>query len=214
MAAGPASPRRGTDDDLTSFFRGLVETQAEPATKPMPTAATMPVPSPGGGGRNKRLLVAIAAGLVGLAVLAGIVVSLRTPEGTLVVEIDQADAVVKVLDAAGKVEITQPGGKGRVSIGVVPGKKQLRVEKDGFVVFASGPIEIGSGDSKPIRAHLVPLAIAKGRPDHGKSPDFQTWRNGLKALSPADRTRAVDDKLASSTRGTWTRGSGRSRVGR
>ncbi len=214
--AGPSGARRtGTDDDLTSFFRGLIETQAEPVTKPMPTAATMPMPSSGGGGRKKRLLLgAMAAGLLGLAVIAGIVVTLNTKEGTLVVEIDQPDAVVKVLDAEGKVELTEPGGKGRVEISVRPGKKELRVEKDGFVVYTSGKIEIGSGDSKPIRAHLEPLAIAKAPARSRETPEFQTWRNGLKALSAADRTRAVEDKLRElnpgyAEKGDWTITDGR-----
>ncbi len=52
-----------------------------------------------------------------------------TKDGTLVVEINQPDAVVQVLDADGKVEITQPSGKGTVSISVDPGKHRLKIEK-------------------------------------------------------------------------------------
>jgi hypothetical protein len=88
--------------------------------------------------------------------LAVIIVSLRTKDGTLVVEIDQPDAMVQVLDAEGKVEVSQRGGNGPVSISVDPGKHRLRVEKEGFTVFGQD-FEMKSAGKTPIKAKLVPL---------------------------------------------------------
>ena len=61
---------------------------------------------------------------------------MQTKDGTLVVEVNQPDAVVQVLDADGKVEVSRPGGKEAISISVDPGKHRLKVEKDGFQFFA------------------------------------------------------------------------------
>ena len=213
--AGPAAPRgAGTDDDLMSFFRGIVtDTEIEPGTKLMPMAARAPAAS---GIGKRRLLAGVAAGLLALIVLCGIVVTLRTKDGTLVVEVDQPDAVVKVFDAEGKVEIGtgRTDEKGRFTIGVEPGKHRLKVEKDGFVVYGT-EFEVVSGKERPVRAHLEPFAAGLRVPARSReTPEFQTWRNGLKALSAADRTRAVEDKLRElnpgfTEKGEWTIADGR-----
>jgi len=46
--------------------------------------------------------------------LAGIIVSLDTKDGKLIVEVDQKDAIVQVLDDEGKVEIAQKFGDGKI----------------------------------------------------------------------------------------------------
>jgi formylglycine-generating enzyme required for sulfatase activity len=46
-----------------------------------------------------------AGGLLGLAILAGVIFKMQTGDGTLVVEVDQADAVVQVLNGEGEIEI-------------------------------------------------------------------------------------------------------------
>ena len=48
-----------------------------------------------------------------MLILAGIIVSLKTKDGTLVVEINQPDAMLQVLDEQGKVEVSQKGGVGK-----------------------------------------------------------------------------------------------------
>ena len=53
------------------------------------------------------------AGRSGPGDLAAVIVKMQTKDGTLVVEVNQPDAIVQVLDAEGKVEISQPGQKGR-----------------------------------------------------------------------------------------------------
>lgn len=106
-----------------------------------------------------RLL--IAAGAVGIVVLlAFVMVSVKTKHGTLVVSVNEPDAKVEVLNESGKeegsVKITRTGDKDPITISVVPGKRQLRVQKDGFELVTQD-FEIKSGDKQSITAKLVPL---------------------------------------------------------
>ena len=98
-----------------------------------------------------------------------------TKDGTLIVEVNQPDAMVQVLSEEGKVEISEPGGLKPISISVVPGKHRIRVEKDGFIAIADD-IEIASGGKLDIKARLVPKAkqVARSsRASPGNTPAFQ-----------------------------------------
>ncbi len=116
---------------------------------------------------NKKIILGVVgAGLLGLAILAGIIFKMQTKDGTLTVEINQPGAVVQVLNEAGKIEITQPVEKGTISISVDSGKHRLKVEKDGFAVFGQD-FTIEHGDNQSIKATLKPTAeqtIAAARP--------------------------------------------------
>ena len=129
------------DADVLTFLRDvpvhLAPKPVKQAAPPKP--AKQPAPSKTGktGKDHKKLILAAGGGAVlGLAILAGVIFKMQTKDGTLVVEVNQPDAVVQVLDAEGKVEISQPGEKGTISISVDPGKHRLKVEKDGFQFFA------------------------------------------------------------------------------
>ena len=63
---------------------------------------------------------------------------MRTPDGTLVVEISDPEATIQVLDARGKLLIEQKAGAEKVEISVVPGKGKLRVVKNGADVAHQG----------------------------------------------------------------------------
>ncbi len=119
--------------------------------------------------KNTRVLIGL--GFLSVLILAGIIVALKTNDGTLIVEIDQPDAMVQVLDAEGEVEINQKGGVGKVTLGVDAGKHRLRVEKDGFAVFGQ-EFEIENGGKKVISAKLMPLRAAAVAPV-GLSPERQ-----------------------------------------
>ncbi|MFC1596576.1 SUMF1/EgtB/PvdO family nonheme iron enzyme [Planctomycetota bacterium] len=106
--------------------------------------------------RQRWIFAGIAAASALLIVLFGVVLSLRTPDGTLIVEIKEPDAIVKVLDEEGKVEIERKGGDGKLSISVDPGKHRLKVEKDGFQFFTES-FEIASGEQVGIKATLKRL---------------------------------------------------------
>jgi len=145
----------------------------------------------------KNTKVLIGAALLGVLILAGIIVSLRTKDGTLIVEIDQPDAMVQVLDAEGKVEVSQKGGVGRVTISVDPGKHRLRVEKDGFVLFGQ-EFEMEKGGEKTITAKLeaVKAVVAAGQPKKPwNTPAFQQWMKDVQVMSTEQQAQAVGNKL-------------------
>ncbi len=196
------------EDDMMSFLR-----------EPMPLSTTKPVvrplaqkkpPSP----PNKLLL---GGGILGaLVLLAGIIVSLKTKDGTLVVTVSEADAQVQVLNEAGQVEITRQGETSPIMISVDPGKHRLKVTKDGFEFFTQD-FSIESGGKQPITAKLEPLAdkvvppplppttppTATGEPPGvvGKqlfayqTPGFDLWAKEVAALAPEQQVAAVTQKL-------------------
>ena len=149
--------------------------------------------------KNKRLLLIGGGLLCGLILLAGLVVSLRTKDGTLIVTVNEPDAEVQVLSEAGKVEITRKGEKGPISIWVVPGKHQLKVQKDGFVLITKD-FEIESRGKKSISAKLVPLEIIPAVAEAKKSlafetPGFDQWMKKIAPLSAEKQVEAVAKKL-------------------
>lgn len=137
--------------------------------------------------KDKRPLL-IGGGVLGLLILlAGLVVSLKTKDGTLIVTVNEPDADVEVLTEEGKVEITRKGEKEPLTISVDPGKHRLKVQKPGFEFFTQ-EFSIESGATKPITATLVPL---KGKSDEiaqaktlatAEPPKTDVTEQGWKAL--------------------------------
>ena len=78
---------------------------------------------------------------------------LRTPEGTLVVTVEQADAEITVDD--GKVKVDEAGEES-VEIEVVEGKHTLRVTKGGFKTFTE-EFTIESGGKEVVSVELRPV---------------------------------------------------------
>ena len=108
--------------------------------------------------QGKYRFAALAALPLLALLLWGVIATLRTSEGTLIVEIDDPEATVQVLSEEGKVLVERKGEKGKLTIGVDPGKRRLRVEKDGLVLF-SQDFAIASGGKETIRARLAPGGV-------------------------------------------------------
>jgi WD40 repeat protein len=89
-------------------------------------------------------------------VLLGVLLKLRTSEGTLIVEVDDPKAIVQVLNEKDEVLIERKGEKGSLTIGVAPGKGRLRVVKDGLELFAQD-FSLVSGGKETIKARLETL---------------------------------------------------------
>ena len=173
-----------SSSDVTTFHSNMA---AHTAHKPTLIKKSASIQT----GKNKKLILgAVGAGLLGLAILAGVIVSLKTKDGTLVVNVDQADAIVQVLDAEGKVEISQKGGKGTISISVDQGKHRLKVEKDGFQFFAKD-FEMESGGNKTITATLERAWDNPPPID----PALKQMMKDVAALSDEKQVKAVVEKL-------------------
>jgi serine/threonine protein kinase/WD40 repeat protein len=172
----------GSSSDVLTFLRNVTLNtfhKAKPTRKPVLAANRK---------KNKTLIpVAVAAAFLGLAILAGVVFKVLTREGTLVVKVDQPDAVVQVLNEEGKVEITRPGEKGTLSIAVDPGKHRLKVEKDGFQFFTQD-FTMEAGGTQSIKATLEPVKAGENAGRASKpwnTPAFQQGSKDVGAPHPA-----------------------------
>jgi hypothetical protein len=182
--------------DFANFLQNI-------PTAPKNIIETKTLPRPRFGKEGKRLLL-ISGGVIGVLLLAGLVISLQTRDGTLIVEVNEPDAVVQVLNDEGKVEITRKGGREPITISVDRGKHRLKVTKDGFSVFAEN-FEIDSGGKKPIKAKLEPLeekpvvvatkADRVTKPLAFQIPGFEQWVKDVAALSPEQQIMSVVKKL-------------------
>jgi serine/threonine protein kinase/formylglycine-generating enzyme required for sulfatase activity len=151
--------------------------------------------------KRQRIGVGVVVGALLFAVLLGIVLSLRTKDGTLIVEIDDPDVKVQVLSEEGKVLIDKPGKKGTMTIGIDPGKHRLRFEKNGVELCAK---EFTIGERETIKArwepqiqHYVfgeppPLAVAPF--DAAKAKEHQkAWADYLGM--PVEMTNSIGMKF-------------------
>ncbi len=213
----PAEP------DMMDFLRDLSVTQAV-AVKASPRPLTSdgrPRPSL----PNRWLLIGGSL-LAAFILLAGIVVSLKTKDGTLVVTVSEADADVQVLNEKGQVEVTRKGEKGPITIAVDPGQHRLKVTKDGFEFFTQD-FSIESGGKQPITAKLVPLeekppAVVTKPPQPSappavmakppavagvkqplafETPGFDQWVKEVSVLAPEQQVEAVAKKLGELNQG-------------
>ncbi len=116
-----------------------------------------------------RFLVASGAAALFALLLCGVLFSMRTPDGTLVVEISDPEATVQVLDARGKLLIEQKAGTEKVEISVVPGKGKLCVVKNG-VKLLTKEFSLVSGGRETINARLIPPPEPKPQVSNLKPP--------------------------------------------
>jgi len=162
----------------------------------------------------KNPQIFIGAAFLGVLLISGIIVSLQTKDGKLIVEVDQSDAIVQVLDAEGKVEISQKGVDDKIVISVDPGKHRLRVEKDGYTVFGQEFV-MKKGGKTEITAKLVPLEEKPAMvetttapvapmtlPVAGEKkrlafqlPGFDEWVEKVAAMPAEQQAEAVNQKL-------------------
>jgi serine/threonine protein kinase len=151
-----------TATPVSAQRKGSYVPPAAPSAPPWEERTTAPAPQPekepqkrhapsssGGGTRHVwRLAVAGAAAIV---LAAGIVLSLKTPDGLLVLEIDQADAEVSVDD--GKIVVRSKGEREPLEIKVKPGEHNLEVRKGDFVAY-SNRVMVRSGKNASISVSL------------------------------------------------------------
>ena len=188
---------------MTEFFRDISIAATKPVHKKkvaQPLSINL---------KDKKKLWLIGGGILGvLILLAGLMVTLQTKDGTLVVTVNEPDAEVQVLNEEGKVEISQKGGKGKISISVDPGKHRLKVSKDGFELFTQ-EFSIEAKGKEQIAAKLIPLEVKPavvGKkpvpvPAGEKKPlaftlsGFEQWVKDVQAMPAEQQVEAVAKKL-------------------
>ena len=80
--------------------------------------------------RQQVVIGSVAAAICFLFLCLGVIVSIGTPEGTLVVTVSEPNA--EILIDNGKLTLRSPGDNGPVTVEVVKGKHTLSVKKGGF----------------------------------------------------------------------------------
>ena len=157
------------------------------------------------------LLTASGAAFVG-ALLLGVLFTMRTREGTLVVKISDPEATIRVLDAEGKLLIEQKAGAEKVEISVVPGKGTLRVVKNGVELFAK-EFSLVSRGRETINAEWKPGPAPMPKPppaivpfDAKKAEEHQQAEAERLGL-PMEITNSIGMQLLFCPPGSFTMGS-------
>ena len=113
---------------------------------------------------NASFAAALLAGVtITVLYFAGVIFKVKTPDGTLVIEVDDPKNVVVEIDGQkAKVKLT-PDGKA-IEISVEPGTRKLVVKTaDGTVLKTSGKIEIAAGKTRTIKAWLEKKHAVAGK---------------------------------------------------
>ena len=111
-----------------------------------------------------------------------IVISIQTPNGELVIKVDQAAA--KILIDGDEVEITPDDDPEPITIRVVEGPHTLEVTKGGFVTHTEA-FKIVSGEETLVEVELIPVSVASaadrtqtGLIPRGVSPPIPALQDG------------------------------------
>ncbi len=137
-------------------------------------SSLIPHPSKRQPSSKRRLLIAAGVLLLGLVGLwAGGVFRVKTPEGTLVVQVNAPNPDVYV--DGRKVTVSWDEGGKRAEIRVPAGSREVRVTKDGFA--ASGKkVTLSEGESRVLEAWLEPQSRVE--PGPGRQPKASADEGG------------------------------------
>jgi serine/threonine protein kinase/Leucine-rich repeat (LRR) protein len=192
FVSGPPSQTVNLDNSALTFLKDI------PAqTTFQAKASKKAAPSKSATGNKKFIYGAVGAAVLGLAILAGVIISLKSGDDNLIVEVNEPDAVVTISSEQGKVEVTRKTDKTPLSISVDPGKHRLRVEKDGFQ-FLTKDFMVEAEGKTTLRARMVPVRVAANAGQPSKpwnTPAFQQWMKSVAALPAEKQVEAVSKKL-------------------
>jgi formylglycine-generating enzyme required for sulfatase activity len=153
--------------------------------------------------KQQILIGSAAAGVaILMLLLLSTVIRTRTSEGTLVVTVDQSDAVVVVADS--KVSVVTPGDNQPVEIKVEEGKHTLKVAKGGFHTHTK-TFTIKSGAREVFHVTLLPL-VAKAQTAKAESTrqrDAIAWTTILPAGAPPPAAEPFDAPTAKKHQQAW-----------
>jgi serine/threonine protein kinase len=168
-----ASPGRVTvaPHDTSQLARASEAASAEPAQEELPVGIAVPeaelwqparpttrAPRKGSGCLI-QFKIAVACGVVvlllGAVLLGGVLFRWTTRDGVVLLEIDPPDAEVSV--DGRQVRVKLPGDQKPIRIEVPEGKRQLKVTRGGFKVYAR-EVTVQAGQAETIKVTLVPDA--------------------------------------------------------
>ena len=123
---------------------------------------------------NRQRLInnLVAAGVAFVALLLTITLIVRTPKGTLIVEVNHPGATVEFDD--GQITIITPDDKEPVRVRIAEGEHTLKVTKGGFETLTRS-FTIGSKEEKTIRVRLDPEKPALARARSGNTTTGVTY---------------------------------------
>ena len=157
----------------TAFEDGTFNFPKKPHEKRSMLAKPPQKSATGKSGSGKHRFALIGAAFVGIAILGGIIVSLQTKDGTLIVEVDQPDANVQVLDAdyTNSIEMKFrliPSGKFSIGVHEVTQSQYESVmgANPSYFKGANNPVEqVTWDDAVAFCAKLssLPAEVAAGR---------------------------------------------------
>ncbi|MGO8750100.1 MAG: SUMF1/EgtB/PvdO family nonheme iron enzyme [Thermoguttaceae bacterium] len=139
--------------------------------------------------RTRGWLAAAGGAALAGVLLFGLVFKMRTPDGILIVEFSDPEATMQVLDAQGTLLIERKAGAEKVEIKVVPGKRKLRVVKNG-VELLTKEFSLVSGGRETINARLESPMEPKSQISNLKSPIPPP------AIAPFDEKKAKEHQEA------------------
>jgi hypothetical protein len=129
--------------------------------------------------KQQKLYAAIAAGVALLVlVVLGVVISVRTPRGTIVIQVTPRDAEVWVDE--GKVTLTARGEE-PVEVELPEGEHTLKVTKGGFETHTKR-FKIKSRGRQVFEVTLVPVAV--GKAESGKPSRVRETHHAYSAPHP------------------------------
>ena len=160
--------------------------------------------------KQQTLYGAVAAALCFAVLLVfAVVITLKTPEGTIVVRVSEPGAEVSV--DGDKMTLKAPGEE-PVEVEVAEGEHTLKVTKGGFQTYTE-TFKIKSGAREVFTVELVPLA--RGRAESGRPkadaataeaappPDPAAWKALLSADAPAAAIAPFDAGTAKKHQQAW-----------
>jgi serine/threonine protein kinase len=124
------------------------------AAEPDSDRSVAPVKPQASGGKRRPPTIAMAAGgAAAFLLLLGILITIRTPNGTIEIEVDQPGAQVAVDGEV--VMLTSPGEPEPIEVKAAKGGHMLVVSKGGFKTHTES-FTIASGDRRVFEVRLVP----------------------------------------------------------
>jgi hypothetical protein len=143
-------------------------------------------------GQRGPLLAGLGAALLVLAVLAGVVLRLKTRNGVVLLENVPADAEVFV--DGRKIEIIAPGRKEPLQIEVPEGQHQVKVTTGGQEVLGE-QVNVRWGKADPLKVTLGPDVAAGGPPRPSGQPGPNAGGKVLAYTHGRGRWRVEGDEL-------------------